>query len=630
MSANDKIYYYDRYPHLREKLSQLPDSPGCYLMKNAAGRVIYVGKAVSLRSRVRSYFQAPEGLNPKTAALVEKIADLETIVVKNEQEALILESQLIKRYAPHYNILLRDDKHYPYLRLTLEEKYPRLLIARRASADGSRYFGPYPQAGAMHHSLELIKKLFPLRQCKVKSWPSSHRPCLNEDLGLCKAPCAGHISEQDYRQIVEQVIAFLKGENKDITRRLEAEMDAAAGQWRFEDASRIRDLLRDIKEVQLKQDLDHSARGENFDVIASAARDNEGVIQVFFIRSGKVIGRESFAFSGVGEDDQAEMIAGFLLDYYGSGDTVPRRLFLSVLPAEASILADILRNKCGHQVALTVPQRGEKKRLLNLAEHNAELNLNQYLQSRERQAERAVAALESLKQALALPAVPARIECFDISHFQGSYTVASMVVAEKGNLAPKLYRRFRIKTVEGVDDFASLQEAVMRRFQRGQEEREQGKEPLDFGRFPDLLVIDGGKGQLSAVCKILQAFRWRGQVISLAKENEEIYLPNQNQPLVLTHDNLGLQLLQQVRDEAHRFAITYHRALRKKNQTISVLEDIPGIGPERRIRLLRAFGTLKAIKAASAEELAAVPTMSEKLAQAVYDKFHGKEENIND
>ncbi len=616
-------------PGLRQKLLQLPAQAGVYLMKDAQGRVIYVGKAASLKSRVRSYFQSPHLLTPKTAALVEKIADLETIVVDNPRQALILESNLIKEHRPHYNILLRDDKHYPYLRLTASEDFPRLVVARRAKNDGDRYFGPYVSSKAMNQAVHLIQKLFPLRSCRSKTWPVNHRACLNSHIGLCLAPCAGRISREEYGAMVEQVALFLQGKTKEISRQVERAMEKASEELRFEEAARLRDLLQALDQVQEQQQLDRSSRGENFHVLACAIGEDLGVMQIFFVRGGKVVGREHFFLTNLVAGEESQLTARFLWEYYGAGDQIPGQIFLNHLPPaeEREELEALLGESAGHKVSLSVPQRGDKRRLLHLVENNAQLVLEQQLQSRDRQERQAAEALEDLRQALGLERAPARMECYDISHFQGSYTVGSMVVFQNGRPAPKLYRHFRIKTVAGVNDFASLQEVLRRRWQRGLREREAGKEPLDFGVFPDLLVIDGGKGQLSAVCETLAEIgAGKVDIISLAKEEEEVFRPGESRSLRLPHDTPALQLLQRLRDEAHRFAITYHRQLRKKGQVASVLDAAPGIGATRRKNLLKAFGSLKHIQAATVEELAHAPGMNEKVAAQLYDFLHEGEE----
>ena len=453
--------------HLQEKLRKLPELPGVYLMKSKDDKVIYVGKAVSLKNRVRSYFQSPHRLDPKTAALVEKITDLETIVVSNQREALILENTLIKRYAPRYNIRLKDDKQYPFLQLTVDEAFPRLLVARSAKDDKTRYFGPYAGTGSIWEMHKIIKQLFPLRSCNKKSWPKNHRACLNSHLGQCLAPCEGKISEEQYREIVKDVILFLEGKTAEIKKRTERAMEEASRDLRFEEAARLRDLLNVFEEVKEKQLLDKSGDGGNFDVLAAATADEQAVIQVFFVRGGKVIGRDHFFLTNALLKDEKSLISHFLLDYYGRGDKIPAKLYLSHLPDEFSDLEGLLSEKALHHVKLIQPQRGEKKRLLKLVLMNAELVLGQQQKSSEEKEREAAESLEELREVLCLENTPSRMECYDISHIQGSYTVGSMVVFINGFSKPKYYRHFKIKTVDGVDDFASLKEVLTRRFKRG-------------------------------------------------------------------------------------------------------------------------------------------------------------------
>ncbi|MCL1874436.1 MAG: excinuclease ABC subunit UvrC [Clostridiales bacterium] len=621
--------------YLQRVLRDLPDSPGVYLMKDDSKAIIYVGKANSLKSRVRSYFQAKDKMPAKTAALVEKIADIETMVVNSPRDALILESNLIKEHRPRYNVTLRDDKHYPYIQLTTGEDFPRMLVSRRARNDGNRYFGPFVSVKSMRYAMSLIEKIFPLRNCA--NWQSQQRACLNAHIGRCPAPCEGRISKEEYAQIVEQVILFLQGKTKEILSRTEREMKQAGMELRFEDAARLRDQLWALQEVRKQQELDKSASGGNYDLLALAFGEDQCVVQVFFVRRGKVIGREHFFLNNVKilDKDEAEhqplLIKRFLLDYYGDGEFIPSQIYLDYLPEDSEDIAAIFSERLERKVSFIAPKRGDKRRLLDLVGKNAQIQLNQYLQSRERQEEKNSAAVEDLRQRLNLSASPVRIECYDISHFQGSYTVGSMVVFQHGTPAPRLYRRFRIKTVEGIDDFASLAEVLRRRWQRGLDEREQGKIPPDFALFPDLLVIDGGKGQLSAACNALQELKTgRLEIISIAKREEEIFRPGESQPWLLPFDSPALHLLQHLRDEAHRFAIAYHRQLRGKGQLASQLDEIKGIGPARREKLLQAFGSVEGIKKASLEELSSVMSISPKIAEDIFRKLHeNKQEGKN-
>jgi len=614
------------------KLNALPERPGCYLMKDEAGEVIYVGKALSLKNRVRSYFH---GLHdPKTEAMLQYVADFDTVVVASEAEALILECNLIKQYQPYYNILLRDDKHYPYLCLTFSERFPRLIVARRTKNDGNKYFGPYASAGQMRHAMQLIRDIFPLRSCSEHRFKAGQRACLNAHIGRCLAPCEGRVSEEEYGWLALGVQQFLQGKTRELIRRVEQDMRQASADLRFEEAARLRDSLRALNEVQRQQQLDQRDMEGHYDVIAAAQGEGQAVVQVFFVRQGKVVGREHFFLSdalGGGEGKEARectLLRRFLQEYYGGGEFMPRRLYCDPLPEDAELLQQIFAQRYGHKISILRPQRGDKLRLLKLVRQNAALTLEQHLNARERREQRAALGLEQLRQELDLTATPTRLECYDISHIQGSYIVGSMAVFLNGIPSPKHYRRFKIKTLSGSNDFAALQEVIERRVKRGRAEREERKQPLDFGNFPDLLVIDGGKGQLSAVCERLRELgETRLAVIALAKEHEEIFRPGFAAPLCLPYESPGLQILQNLRDEAHRFAVSYHRRLRGQGQTASVLDGAPGIGPARRQALLQCFGSLKAIRQAAMEELAAAPGMHKAAAVRLYDWLREPEQS---
>lgn len=602
---------------LRDKLDKLPDSPGCYLMKDSNGTIIYVGKAVNLKNRVRSYFRGTH--DPKTDRMVSHIADFDTVVVSNETEALILEANLIKEHSPHYNILMRDDKHYPYLCLTMQEDFPRLVVARRAKQDGSLYFGPYPSVGGIHKVVELIQEVFPLRSCRGSSFRKGQRACLNAHIGRCKAPCEGKITKVDYRKIVDDVILFLQGKTKTLIHQEQNAMELAAEELRFEDAARHRDRMKTFQQLQAKQELDQRTGEGDYDLLAVVAGEDQAVVQIFFVRQGVVTNREHFFLTNSGPGMDALLMQRFILEYYGGGQLLPRILCCNALPEEVEAVSIALSQDSGHKVEIVVPQRGVKKRLLDLTQANAQLILDNYLRSRQRQELISSKALEDLRLVLHMDKTPHRIECYDISHVQGRFMVGSMVVFINGAPSPKHYRRFKIKTLTESNDFAALQEVIERRYRRGMEERAQGKDPLDFGEFPDLLVIDGGKGQLSAVCARLDDMGIPfPTIISLAKQEEEIFFPGRSNPLRLPYESDSLQLLQRLRDEAHRFAITFHRQLRGKGQVASILDAAPGIGPERKKALLQAFGSLKRIQEASEAELAAAPKMNKAAAKVLY------------
>ena len=615
---------------IAEKLKQLPDLPGCYLMKDAAGTVIYVGKAVNLKRRVSSYFRGAH--DAKTELLVADIVDFETVVVDSESEALILEANLVKRHLPRYNILLRDDKHYPYLRLTLNEDYPRLLIARRAAADGSRYFGPYPNVGGMHRAVEALLELFPLRTCSGAVLKQNSRACLNAHIGRCSAPCEGRVSQEEYLAVVEQVSQFLQGKSRELIRKERQVMEEAAAALDFEAAARHRDRAAALEQLQEKRLLDTGTGSGDYDVIAAACGDTDtpndddtGVVQVFFLRGGVVVSREHFFLDQGAAGGEAKVLARFIMDYYGGGDRAPSLICCSTEPEDRTALEELLSAQSGHRVRISVPVRGDKKRLLGLVAENARMVLLNHLTSRLRREEKAAAGLEELRRVLELPRTPARIECYDISHVQGTHMVGSMTVFTNGVADPKQYRKFKIKTLDGSNDFAALQEVLERRWKHGLEDRAQGRTD-GFARFPDLLVIDGGKGQLSSVCERLREIGAEpSAIVSLAKREEEVFLPGRSLPVLLPRDSEALHVLQQIRDEAHRFAITFHRSLRGKGQTKSLLDEVPGIGEKRRRSLLKAFGSLQGVRAATVDELAAAPTMNRRAAEQLYEYLHQRE-----
>ena len=620
---------------IAEKLKQLPDLPGCYLMKDETGTVIYVGKAVNLKRRVSSYFRGSH--DPKTELLVADIADFETVVVDSEAEALILEANLVKRHMPHYNILLRDDKHYPYLRLTLNEEYPRLLVARRAAGDGSRYFGPYPNAGAMHRAVEAILELFPLRSCNGTVLKKGGRACLNAHIGRCSAPCEDLISREDYSALVEQVSQFLQGKSRDLLKREQQAMEKAASVLDFEEAARHRDRAAALEQLQEKRLLDTGTGSGDYDIIAAACGnedglndDNTSVVQVFFLRDGVVVSREHFFLKHGPLGGEQKVLSSFIMDYYGGGDRAPGLICCSAEPEDKSALEELLSRQSGHKVAINVPQRGDKKRLLGLVAENARIVLLNHLTSRLRREEKAAAGLEELRRVLELPRTPARIECYDISHVQGTHMVGSMTVFTNGVPDPKQYRRFKIKTLDGSNDFAALQEVLERRWKHGLEDQSKGKND-GFALFPDLLVIDGGKGQLRLVCQRLKDIGAEpGAIVSLAKREEEVFLPGRSRSMLLPRDSDALHILQQIRDEAHRFAITFHRELRGKGQTKSLLDEAPDIGDKRRTSLLKSFGSVDGVKAASIDELAAAPGMTRRAARELFNylrQFEKEEDN---
>ncbi len=603
------------------KLELLPRRPGVYLMKDARGKVLYVGKAVDLRQRVRSYFQQGNSLPPKVRALVEKVHDLDFTVTDNEVEALILESNLIKEYRPRYNINLKDDKHYPYLRLTVQEPYPRLHITRRVEADGARYFGPYAGAGAVRETLSLIRRLFPLRHCRRPPEETKpKRPCLNSHIGRCLAPCAGAGAE-DYRRVVEEVLLFLEGRREMLLKKLKERMAEASRNLEYEKAARLRDQYRAVEALGEKQRV-ASVGGGDRDFLALAAAADIACVQLFAVRGGKVTGRDHFLLTNPTGEDDAEVLAAFLRRFYTLSAGIPPEVVLSREIPDLHLTEKWLSAKRGRRVRITVPQRGEKKALIGLAYDNARLFLEQEeLRSKQRDPS---GALRELAAYLGLAEPPCRIEGYDISHLHGEGAVAAMVVFQNGVPLPPEYRRFRLRTVETADDCASLREALVRRLARlkaaGNGGGKGGEKGDPFLVVPDLILVDGGPGQLGAARQALwEAGLPAVPVISLAKEEELVFVPDQKEPFRLPRSAPALQLLQHVRDEAHRFVVTYQRTVRRRPERDSTLSGAPGIGEKRRKALLKHFGSLAAIRKASPEELAAVPGMNRAAAQGLFD-----------
>lgn len=593
--------------NIREALAVLPDKPGVYLMHDKDGKVIYVGKAVVLKNRVRSYFRNLASHTPKVRAMVAKIADIETIVTSSEVEALILECNLIKKYRPRYNIMLKDDKSYPYLKVTLNEEFPRLYVTRRQMRDGAKYYGPYADAGAMHAIVKLLRSMFPLRTCRTMN---AERPCLNYHIKRCLAPCAGLVSKEEYGNMIKSVCMVLDGRTAELERDLKRRMQEAADNYAFEEAARLRDQLQAVMRLNEQQ---KAVTGQDSDMdIIGFAKDMTGIcIQIFFVRKGKLLGRDNFFLQDDGESEQ-EVITAFVKQYYNEASYIPREIALPVLPdaEEQAVIEQWLAEKAQRKAEIMRPQRGVKKDLLQLANDNAVKLLEERLRKGQLSLKNDVQAAEELQQALGLPNPLERMDCFDISHTQGSETVASMVVFRNGSISKKDYRRYKIVSAEGKpDDFKSMQEVVYRRYK-------------DYEDLPSLVVIDGGKGQLSSALEVIRGLGLHDlPVIGLAKREEEIFKEGQSESILLDRDSAALHLIQRIRDEAHRFAITYHRKLRGKRNLVSVLDHVEGIGSKRRQELWKAFKTLDEMKAASVEELAAVESMNYAAAQKLYDFF---------
>ena len=613
-------------PRIEEKLKLLPDKPGVYLMHDEDGEIIYVGKASSLKNRVRSYFRNSHEDMPKVQAMVSKIADLEWIITDSEIEALILESNLIKKHRPKYNIRLVDDKHYPYLKLTVNEKYPRIVITRSMQKDGARYFGPYTSSGAMNETLRLLRKIFPLRTCTNETLARQTRPCLNAHIKRCLAPCTNQVDPKVYQDMVREVILFLEGKQEDLVKTLEEKMNQAAENMEFERAAELRDQLNAVHQVMAKQKI-ISADMSNQDVIAMARGQGECCVQIFFIREGKLLGRDHYFLQGTDEMSRSEVITAFVEQYYSKASDIPQEILLQEEVIGQDLLESWLTGIKGKRVYLHTPKRGEKLKLVEMVAKNALMTLEEEELTRQKKQMMTKEAVLELQRELGLEKPPFRIECYDISNIQGTNSVGSMVVFENGEPKTSDYRRFQIKTVEGPNDFASMQEVLTRRFKRALEENPHDKS-AKFAKLPDLVIIDGGKGQLSAG---REAMRRLGvdyiPTFGLAKEEELLFTEGRSEPIVLPRNSPSLYLVQRVRDEAHRFAITYHRQLRGKRAYKSVLDEVPGIGPKRKKALLKAFGSIKRIREASVEELAKVEGMTYPAAEALLEYLGKNEES---
>ena len=607
---------------IRTQIETLPRRPGVYLMRDVGGTVIYVGKAIDLRSRVRSYFQPSAWENPKVRAIVSDIADLDFIVTDSELEALILEANLIKQHRPRYNVRLKDDKRYPYIQITWAAPFPKVLITRRMEQDGSRYFGPFTSSSAVHQTLDLLRRSFPYLTCNREITGHDERPCLYYDIKLCLGPCIGAVTQEEYRAMIRGLARFLEGRSEQVIADLETRMQTAAVELDFEQAATLRDQLRAVRIVVAHQKI-VSAAGTDQDVVAFAREDGDACVQVFFIRGGKLLGREYFVLEGAQDEDERDVMAAFLKQFYEEAAYIPPEVLLPERIEEALIIEQWLRGKRGAKVALRVPRRGQKRELVSLAAENAAETLAALRTQWHADAHKHEQALAELQEALELPTAPVRIECYDISTTQGTEVVGSMVVFVQGVPRKSAYRRFIVRSVHGQDDYASMREVLQRRFRRWQMATSDGKlgnrDIKGWAKLPDLLIVDGGKGQLSVAVEVLEEFDLlaRVPVAGLAKQREEIFVPGRARPILLPRRSQGLFLVQRVRDEAHRFAITHHRARRRKAGVASQLDGIPGVGPARRKALLKAFGSLDAVRAASLDQLAAVPGIPRTVALAI-------------
>jgi excinuclease ABC subunit C len=649
----------------------LPGRPGVYIFRDAKSRVVYVGKAASLKSRVRSYFGSPHSLEPKTRKLVESVDDVEYVVTHNAAEALILEASLVKRHQPFFNVRLKDDKHYPYLKIDLSEQWPRVEITRRVLDDGARYFGPYASAGSVRRTLDLVKKLFPWRSCTKTITGNDPRPCLDYYIRRCIGPCASLCSQQEYDEVIRQVILFLEGRTDEVTKDLRRSMAEASGGLEYERAARLRDQIQSIERTTERQLMSVTERVD-MDVFGLAREGPDVWVQVFFVRDGNVIGRDTFALDGASDEPDADVLSSFLRQFYASAAYVPRRVLLPADATDQPLIEEWLSQRRGKKVHVRAPQRGDKRALVQTATDNARESLQAARARWLADSGKTQEALDQLQEELNLPAPPRRIECYDISNIQGTSSVGSMVVFVEGRAQPAEYRRFRIKSVAGSNDFAMLQEVLRRRFKRTAEalaaraeaearpstgsgragQAAAHPEPVEgralraaeaaapysddpsahpealegralepdesFGAVPDLVIVDGGKGQVSAAHDEMRNLGI-GQIplAGLAKRFEELYVKDVSEPIVLPRTSQALYLVQRIRDEAHRFAITYHRKVRAKTGMGSALDTIPGVGPKRKKALLRKFGSLKAIREAAVEEVAATPGFTRSLAEKV-------------
>lgn len=599
----------------QQQLKALPAKPGVYLFKDRQRSVLYVGKAASLRNRVRSYFGASRSLAEKSRDLVAEANDLEFIVTDSEQEAIILECSLIKRHRPRYNVRLKDDKSYPYIKVSLNEEWPRVFVTRRFEDDGARYFGPFASAASVRTTLDLLKGLF--RYCSPR-WAitgKKPRPCFDYYINRCVGACSGEITKDEYRAIIQQVILFLEGKHSAVLRGLRRSMEQAAAALEFEKAGNLRDQIEAVERVTEGQKVVSTVRKDE-DVIAFARERNEACVQIFLVRGGKLIGREHFVLEGTQDEEPGQIMASFLKQFYGSAPYMPPEILLQTAPDDVAAISSWLESTRGGKVALKVPQRGEKRKLVEMVAENCNQVLEQMRAKWLADTGKTAAALKELEERLALPRLPQRVECYDISDIRGTSAVGSMIVFEGGRPRPSGYRRFKIETVSGIDDYAMMQEMLRRRFKRAG-----AGDGSSWTAVPDLVLIDGGRGHLTCALEVMQELGVTSiPVASLAKENEEVFRPGVAEPIVMPRDSQGLYLLQRIRDEAHRFAHSYHLKVRRKATMGSAL-DILGIGPTRRRALLRQFGSLRAMRQASVDEIAAVPGMSRWLAQRLKEQL---------
>ena len=617
--------------NIQEELKKLPDKPGVYIMHDKNDTIIYVGKAIILKNRVRSYFRESANHSPKIAKMVSLVDRFEYIVTDSELEALVLENNLIKEHRPKYNTMLKDDKTYPYIKVTVSDVYPRILFSREMKKDKSKYFGPYTSAGAVKDTIELINKLYKLRTCnrKLPKDAGKERPCLNYHIHQCKAPCQNWISPEEYKKQVDEALEFLNGNYGKILKDLQQKMETASENLEFEEAASYRDLLNSVKQVAQKQKITDS-EGEDRDVIALAKDEQDAVVQVFFVRYGRLIGREHFYMTNVSEDTEGQILASFVKQFYAGTPFIPKELLIQEELEEAQIISEWLSGKRGNKVWLRFPKKGTKEKLVDLAARNAEMVLSRDKERIKREEGRTIGAVKEIASLLGMEKI-VRMEAFDISNISGFENVGSMVVYEKGKPKKSDYRKFKIKSVSGPDDYGCMKEVLTRRFVHGMEESKELKEKNieeqfgSFTRFPDLLLMDGGKGQVNIALQVLEELKLNIPVCGMVKDDNHrtrgLYYNNEEIPI--DKHSEGFKLITRVQDEAHRFAIEYHRSLRSKEQVHSVLDDIPGIGPARRKALMKAFANIGDIKEATVEGLVQIPGIPLNVAEEIYSFFHG-------
>lgn len=609
--------------NIEEELKRLPPSPGVYIMRDVDGNIIYIGKAKSLKNRVRQYFRSNKNHSPKVIAMVYHIVRFEYILTDSELEALILECNLIKKHKPKYNILLKDDKHYPYIKVTIKEDYPRVFMTRNYIKDGSKYFGPYTDVSAVKETLLIIEKHFTLRSCRkpIVYEEASGRPCLNHHIGRCLAPCTGEVSKEEYMEVTDNILEFLSGKDNKLLKTLESKMEKASKELDFEKAKEIRDEIFAIKKIREKQKIISSTL-EDEDVIAFSKDDDKACIEVFFVRGGKLLGRENFYFDDIEEDN--DLVYSFITQFYSNREFVPKEILLQSEIAEINIVESFLSRKKGSKVKIKVPKRGNKNNILEMAKKNADVCLDNIKYKMLKEKQSTVGAIEELQVILGLDKMPYRIESYDISNINGTDPVGSMVVFKNGKISSKDYRRFKIKTIVGPDDYGSMREIITRRFTRGLKERENGDSKGRFSEFPDLILMDGGIGQVNVAIEVLKSLDINIPVSGMVKDYKHrtralVYNGNE---IDILKESYAFKLITKIQDEVHRVAITYHRSLRSKSLTESELDNIDGVGNTRKRELLAHFGSVSKIKAASIDEIASVKGISKSVAENVSKYFN--------